>query len=123
MNPLFLTGEKIFFKDIIHDSIELSPVAKAIIDTPIFQRLRYLHQLGVCYLIFPNANNNRFEHSVGTYHLTGLVLERLVKNSNNCEINKALVEVKFIRKYLLSHFEHSKNRQKELFLIPLFTLA
>jgi len=105
MKSLFLTGEKTFLKDIIHDSIELSPIAKAIIDTPIFQRLRYLHQLGVCYLIFPNANNNRFEHSVGTYHLAGLVLERLVKNSNNREINKALMEVKFIREYLLLHFE------------------
>lgn len=105
MNSIFLIGKKTFFKDIIHDSIELSPIGKAIIDTPIFQRLRYLHQLGVCYLIFPNANNNRFEHSVGTYHLAGLVLERLTKNSNNREINKALVEVKFIREYLLKHFE------------------
>ena len=105
MKSLFLTGDKTFIKDIIHDSIELSPIAKVIVDTPIFQRLRYLHQLGVCYLIFPNANNNRFEHSIGTYHLAGLVLERLVKNSNNQEINKALMEVKFIRKYLLSHFE------------------
>ena len=105
MNPIFLTGEKIFIRDIIHDSIELSPIAKTIIDTPIFQRLRYLHQLGVCYLIFPNANNNRFEHSIGTYHLTGLLLDKIIKNSNNHEINKALVEVKFIREYLLKHFE------------------
>lgn len=105
VNRLFLTGDKTFFKDIIHDSIELSPIAKVIVDTPIFQRLRYLHQLGVCYLIFPNANNNRFEHSVGTYHLAGMVLERLVKNSDNREINKALMKVKFIRQYLLSHFE------------------
>lgn len=105
MNHLFLTGEKTFFKDIIHDSIEVSSIAKAIIDTPIFQRLRYLHQIGACYLIFQNANNTRFEHSIGTYHLAGLVLEKLVKNSNHHEINKALVEVKFIRKYLLKHFE------------------
>lgn len=111
MKSLFLTGEKTFFKDIIHDSIELSPIAKVIIDTPIFQRLRYLHQLGVCYLIFPNANNNRFEHSVGTYHLAGMLLERLVKNSNNREINKALMEVKFIREYLLSHFEFDDTEE------------
>ena len=81
MNPIFLTGEKIFIRDIIHDSIELSPIAKTMIDTPIFQRLRYLHQLGVCYLIFPNANNNRFEHSIGTYHLTGLLLEKIMVSS------------------------------------------
>jgi HD superfamily phosphohydrolase len=105
MNSIFLSGEKTFFKDIIHDSIELTPIAKAIVDTPIFQRLRYLHQLGVCYLIFPNANNNRFEHSIGTYHLTGLMLEKLIKNSKNIEINSGLMEVTFIKEYLLKHFE------------------
>jgi len=121
MNPIFLTGEKTFIKDIIHDSIELSPIAKTIIDTPIFQRLRYLHQLGVCYLIFPNANNNRFEHSIGTYHLTGLMLEKLIKNSNNKEINKALVEVKFIKEYLLKHFELEDNEENIDFIKNLNT--
>ena len=116
MNTIFLTGEKTFLKDIIHDSIELTPIAKAIIDTSIFQRLRYLHQLGCCYLIFPNANNNRFEHSIGTYHLAGLVLERLAKNSNHCEINKALIEVFFIRKYLLKHFELEDTEENIRFL-------
>lgn len=111
MDPIFLTGEKTFIKDIIHDSIELTPIAKTIIDTEIFQRLRYLHQLGVCYFIFPNANNNRFEHSIGTYHLAGLLLERLIKNSKNSEINKSLVEVKFIREYLLKHLELEDNEE------------
>lgn len=121
MNPIFLTGEKTFFKDIIHDSIELSPIAKAIVDTPIFQRLRHLHQLGVCYLIFPNANNNRFEHSVGTYHLAGLVLERLVKNSSAQEINVALVEIEFIRQYLLKHFELKETKENVEFLVNINT--
>lgn len=116
MNTLFLTGDKTFIKDIIHDSIELSPIAKVIIDTPIFQRLRYLHQLGVCYLIFPNANNNRFEHSIGTYHLAGLVLEKLEKNSDSNEINRALVEIKFIRNYLLKHFELEDNEENIKFI-------
>ena len=80
MDPIFLKGEKTFIKDLIHKSIELSPIAQAIIDTPIFQRLRYLHQLGVCYLTFQNANHTRFEHSIGTYHLAGLLIEKIVKN-------------------------------------------
>ena len=121
-NPIFLTGEKTFIKDVIHDSIELTPVAKTIIDTPIFQRLRNLHQLGVCYLIFPNANNNRFEHSIGTYHLAGLIIDRLVKNSSHCEINKGLVEVKFIKNYLLKHLELDDTEENIAFLEKINTV-
>ena len=116
MQSIFLSGEKTFIKDIVHDSIELTPIAKTIIDNPIFQRLRYLHQLGVCYLIFPNANNNRFEHSIGTYHLAGLMLEKIQKNSSCTEINKSLIEIKFIRNYLLKHFELDDNEESNLFL-------
>lgn len=105
MNSIFLTGKKTFIRDIIHDSIELTPIAQIIIDTPIFQRLRNLHQLGVCYLIFPNANNNRFEHSIGTYHLAGIMIDKLIKNSKYSEINKGLIEIKFIREYLFKHLE------------------
>lgn len=117
----FLTSSKTFFKDIIHNSIEISLVAKAIIDTPIFQRLRYLHQMGVCYLIYPNANNNRFEHSIGTYHLAGLVLERLKKNSTCYEINKSLMDVKFIRKYLLKNFRLEDTEENKIFLVNINT--
>lgn len=116
MNSTLLTGEKIFIKDVIHDSIEITPIAKSIIDCPIFQRLRNLHQLGVCYLIFPNANNNRFEHSIGTYHLAGLLLDKLVKNSSSDQINKSLVKVKFIKNYLLKHFELEDTDENILFL-------
>lgn len=116
MDLSHIFGEKTFIKDVIHDSIELSPIAKSIIDCPIFQRLRNLHQLGVCFLIFPNANNNRFEHSIGTYHLAGLMIEKLIRNSSCKEVNKALIEVKFIKNYLLKHFEIEDNEESMIFL-------
>lgn len=122
METIFLSGEKTFIKDIIHDSIELTPIAKTIVDNPIFQRLRNLHQLGVCYFIFPNANNNRFEHSIGTYHLAGLMLEKIIKNSSYSEINKCLIEIKFIRNYLLKNFELEDNESNILFLEKINTV-
>jgi len=121
-NICLISGKKTFIKDIIHDSIELTPIAKTIIDNPIFQRLRNLHQLGVCYLIFPNANNNRFEHSIGTYHLTGLLLEKIIKKSNHSEINKSLIEINFIRNYLLKNFELDETEENILFLEKINTV-
>ena len=37
----------------------------AIMDSPILQRLRGVHQTALSYLIYPSANHTRFEHSLG----------------------------------------------------------
>jgi len=55
--------------DNIHGYIPVDKIAQSIIDTPVFQRLRSIHQTGVLYLVYPTANHSRFEHSIGTYHL------------------------------------------------------
>ncbi|XP_038069851.1 deoxynucleoside triphosphate triphosphohydrolase SAMHD1-like [Patiria miniata] len=57
------------FNDRIHGQIELHPLCVRIIDTPQFQRLRYIKQLGCAYLVFPGAAHNRFEHSIGVCYL------------------------------------------------------
>uniref|UniRef100_A0A3Q3E7G7 Deoxynucleoside triphosphate triphosphohydrolase SAMHD1-like n=1 Tax=Labrus bergylta TaxID=56723 RepID=A0A3Q3E7G7_9LABR len=51
------------FNDPIHGSIELHPLLIKIIDTPQFQRLRFIKQLGGVYFVYPGASHNRFEHS------------------------------------------------------------
>jgi HD superfamily phosphohydrolase len=43
--------------------------AIAMVDTPAFQRMRHLNQLGVADRVFMTANHKRFEHSIGVYHL------------------------------------------------------
>lgn len=116
MRTTFLTGNKHLIKDVIHNTIEITPIAKRITDNPIFQRLRNLHQTGVNYLVFPNTNHTRFEHSLGTYHLAGIVLENLINNSPPESINRCLMEVKFIREYLLNHFELDDTESNILYL-------
>jgi HD superfamily phosphohydrolase len=55
--------------DPIHGYIELDDFAVRLVDTPEFQRLRRITQLGFAFLAYPSARHTRFEHSLGTFHL------------------------------------------------------
>ncbi|ADC89336.1 metal dependent phosphohydrolase [Thermocrinis albus DSM 14484] len=57
------------FSDPLYGSIRAFSHELKLIDTPTFQRLRYIKQLGVTYLVFPSAQHTRFEHSLGTMEL------------------------------------------------------
>eukprot|EP00461_Guttulinopsis_vulgaris_P001993 UN01994 len=49
-----------------------------IIDTPQFQRLRKLAQLGAAAYVFPTASHTRFQHSLGTCAIGGKMVELLL---------------------------------------------
>eukprot|EP00949_MAST-11_sp_MAST-11-sp1_P002918 g2918.t1 len=67
------------FMDPIYDRIEIPAAAVAIMDTPQFQRLRKLKQLGLCYSVYPGACHNRWEHCIGVCYLAGRLLHHLRK--------------------------------------------
>ncbi|XP_051250949.1 deoxynucleoside triphosphate triphosphohydrolase SAMHD1-like isoform X4 [Dicentrarchus labrax] len=69
MNPEQIPSK--VFNDPIHGHMELHPLLVKIIDTPQFQRLRNIKQLGGAYFVYPGASHNRFEHSIGVAHLAG----------------------------------------------------
>lgn len=54
----------------IHKDMKFEKEVLEFIDTPEFQRLRNIKQLGVCYYVFPGASHNRFEHSLGVAYLS-----------------------------------------------------
>ncbi|XP_058231182.1 deoxynucleoside triphosphate triphosphohydrolase SAMHD1-like isoform X1 [Hemibagrus wyckioides] len=65
------------FNDSVHGHIKMHPLLVKIIDTPEFQRLRNIKQLGGGYFVFPGASHNRFEHSIGVAHLAGELVRSL----------------------------------------------
>jgi HD superfamily phosphohydrolase len=66
-------------KDPVHGYIKLYPHEKAIIDTPIFQRLRNVKQLTAVDYAYPGAVHTRFSHSIGVMHVAGIFAERLLE--------------------------------------------
>ena len=64
-------------RDPLWNNIRLEPEALAVVDTPAFQRLRYVRQLGHAFLVYPGATHTRFEHALGAYHLASRALTHL----------------------------------------------
>lgn len=63
--------------DPIHGTMYFHPVIVSLIDTPEFQRLRDVKQLGGTSYVFPGGVHTRFDHSLGTCHLAGYMLKSL----------------------------------------------
>ena len=81
--------KKTQFNDPVHEMIEMHGLCKAIIDTPEFQRLEYLKQLGVCNYVYRNATHSRFIHSLGVAHLAEKLAIEIKKNQPYLEITES----------------------------------
>jgi HD superfamily phosphohydrolase len=57
-------------RDPVWNNVRLDAVAAEVIDTPQFQRLRRVKQLGFAHLVYPGAVHTRFNHAIGVYGLT-----------------------------------------------------
>ena len=66
--------------DPVHGGIPLQKHEVAIVDHPLFQRLRFICQNDILSLVFPGATHSRFLHSVGAMHVAGRMFMALVEN-------------------------------------------
>jgi len=99
------------YHDPVHGNIELPEYCWKVIDTPQFQRLADLKQLGCSYYVFPGATHTRKDHSIGVAYLGGRMLLRL--RELQPELNITDREIKLVRLAGLCHdlghgpFSHS----------------
>lgn len=64
-------------RDAVHGLIEFNDLEKRLIDSAPVQRLRSIHQLAMCYQVYPGATHKRFEHSLGVMDLVGRIFDRV----------------------------------------------
>jgi HD superfamily phosphohydrolase len=83
------------FQDPCHptQSLYYSPLAVQFIDTPEFQRLRRLKQLGTADTVFPGAVHSRFQHSLGTYFFAKHQMSILRDKQPELRLNSRDVEI------------------------------
>ncbi|HVG08471.1 MAG TPA: HD domain-containing protein, partial [Thermoanaerobaculia bacterium] len=81
-------------RDPIHVFIRLSSEERKVLDSRPFQRLRYVHQLALTYLVYPGATHRRFEHSLGVMELAGRIFDVVTQAGNlTDEIRQLLPEL------------------------------
>lgn len=110
-------------RDNVHGFISLSGIACRIIDTPEFQRLRHLHQLGTCFFVYPNATHTRFEHSLGTYHLANRMLMAIRKNIDPVKLNEWLDQVIELKEYCKRTYGDKKHHKLDDYVCELVKIA
>jgi HD superfamily phosphohydrolase len=76
---------------VIHDALWgtqlLHKHEVALVNTPLFQRLRRLHQTGFAYLTYPSATHSRFEHSLGVLYQTDKLARSLHEKYRDLDSN------------------------------------
>jgi len=69
-------------RDPVHGFIRADALEAALINSRVVQRLRFIHQLGFTFLVFPGAEHSRFSHVLGAMHLAGRLYDALCVKSD-----------------------------------------
>ena len=73
-------------RDPIHGFVHADRLEAALVGCRPLQRLRWIHQLGLTFLVYPGAEHSRFAHVLGAMHLAGRIFDAL------CDKRPGLVE-------------------------------
>lgn len=81
-----LFGDELFgvpshqIMDPVHGGIPLFSHEEAVLDHPLLQRLRFVLQNDMLFLVFPGATHTRFQHSIGAMHVAGRAFKALIRS-------------------------------------------
>jgi len=76
-------------RDPIHEYIHVEKkVIWDCIDSPEFQRLRRIHQLGPAMYVYHSAEHSRFSHSLGVYEITRRMIKEVIHQENLDEFDQ-----------------------------------
>ena len=70
-----MSYKKVF--DPIHRFIHLDALESEFLNTTPFQRLHYIHQLGMAFLVYPGGTHRRFEHSLGVMEVATRIYDQV----------------------------------------------
>jgi uncharacterized protein len=97
-------------RDPLWNNVRLDELALRLVDTAPMQRLRWVRQLGLAFLVYPGASHSRFEHALGTYHLARRALTLLEERGalerigrDECQIVRAAALLHDVGHYPFSH--------------------
>lgn len=76
--------------DPVHGGIPLNDLEIAVIDHPLFQRLRNICQNDILSLVFPGATHSRFLHSIGCMHVGGRMLKSISEPFLKSEVDQLI---------------------------------
>jgi len=69
-------------RKVIHDGVwgtfDFTWRELAILDTPLVQRLRDIHQIGLAYQVYPSARHSRLEHTLGVLVMASRIFDALM---------------------------------------------
>ncbi|HEY0782580.1 MAG TPA: HD domain-containing protein [Thermoanaerobaculia bacterium] len=107
-------------RDPVHGFIRADALEAALIASRPLQRLRFIHQLGLTFLVFPGAEHSRFSHALGAMHLAGRLYDALcAKGDGLLPAGERSVERRLARAAALLHdlghapFSHSAEEMFE----------
>lgn len=108
----------------VSGDVFITRLERDIVDTPAFQRLRGVRQLGSVVHVYPTALHTRFDHSLGTLAMAARMLEAIKKNWNRKPHGPEITSLQEViaRLYALlhdvTHIPFGHTLEDELRLLP-----